>query len=210
MKTLIVFIGILGLQACAFTDVNLEIIEDQNAAFKGPLSTIESREFQLEGLGDLRMDKERIGWVKNGYGMNTADILSPKPVNEIVLHAVQTALTKNGHVVNEVGSITVAGEVNQFWFESDVNFWTVEFTGSIESTLRFIDKNNQSTIYQSTYNGSYSEKVGAGYTKTWQRIMSKALDNLIEEIIYDSELVDALENKMPEEKQDSGGAVSGS
>ena len=193
MKKLIVLFIVTLLQGCAFTDVTLDITEDNAAAFKGPLSSIEPTVFRLEELGDNRSDKERIGWVKNGYGANTADIFSSKPVNEVVLNAVQTALTKNGHSVGEQGRITVSGDVNQFWFESDVNFWTIEFIGAIEFSAVFKDKLSDEVIYESVYNGSYSEKVGAGYKKTWEKVMSNALNNLIEEIIFDEELARSIE-----------------
>lgn len=193
MKQILLMCLVLLLQACAFTDVTLDIREDQEASFKGPISSINQIEFSYPELVDNRDDLARIGWVTNGYGAKTADIYSSEPVTTVVSNAVKSALMSNGHSIGEVGKITISGQVKQFWFETDVNFWTVEFIGTIEASLKFTDNTSNETLYESVYNGSYSEKVGGGYKKTWQKVMGKALDNLIEDIVFDTELVEALE-----------------
>jgi len=92
----------------------------------------------------------------------------------------------------ENGRVKIVGTVDRFWFETDMNFWTVEFIGDIQTTLEFVDAVTNSTIYQSTYSGNYREKTAGGLEKTWTEVMSKAMDNLIEDIVFDEELTEAL------------------
>lgn len=52
-------------------------------------------------------------------------------------------------------------------------------------------------LYRNTYSGSYSEKRGGATEKTWARVMSKALDALLEDFAFDEDLVEAIESYDP-------------
>lgn len=193
MNRILLVITIALVQACAFTDATLDVAHDPEASFSGPIDQLDSIEFLVPELLDNRVDKERIGWKKNGYGQNTADIMTSQPVEVIVSNALTSGLTSNGHQVIDDGRVAITGTVNRFWFEMDINFWTVEFIGDVQCTINFVDKATSATIYTSDYAGSYSEKKGGGLNKTWQTIMSKAVDVLVEDMVYDEDLVEALE-----------------
>lgn len=192
MKKLVVIAAILMIQACAFTDATLKVEHDDAVNITGPISTAGGIAFSAPQLEDARLDKARIGWKKNGYGMNTADITSEQTVDVIVENAIKDAINDNGHSVVEDGQIRITGTVDRFWFETDVNFWSIEFIGDVQCTLDFIDSRTSTSIYSSNYSGTYKEKTGAGYVKTWTEVMSKAIDKLIEDIVFDEDLTDAL------------------
>ena len=192
MRNIILVILTLTLYSCAHTDSVLEVQHDAEMSFAGPIQEIESLSFQPANIEDNRSDKERIGWKKNGFGQNTANITTSQPVMSIVSDGIKTGLEQNNHIVSDDGRIKIEGKINKFWFDTDVNFWTVEFIGDTQCELVFIDKMTNEQIYKSTYSGSYSEKKGGGLSKTWQRIMSKAVDNLVEDIMFDEDLADAL------------------
>ncbi len=193
MKKILFILSIALIQACAFTDATLDVRHDPAKEFKGPISDIDSIKFALTDLSDNRDDKVRIGWKKNGYGHNTADIYTTETVGKLVSDGITAGLTKNNHEVSESGDIRIEGSVNRFWFEMDPNMWTVEFTGDIQCTLNFIDTKSNKSIYTSNYSGNYSKKTGGGLEKTWTEVMSQALDKLIEDVIFDEELAEALE-----------------
>ena len=193
MKKILAITAILFVQACAFTDSTLKVAHDSEANVRGPLSEAEGISFSPPQLEDGRLDKARIGWKKNGYGMNTADITSEQPVDVIVENAITEAIKDNGHSVVADGSVKILGTVDRFWFDADVNVWSVEFIGDIQSTLEFVDTETNASIYKSTYSGTYKEKTAGGLEKTWTEVMSKAIDNLIEDIVFDEELSEALE-----------------
>ena len=192
-KNLLIFLTIF-IQACAFTDATLDVSHDPEASFVGPLEQIESLTFSDPILEDKRVDRDRIGWKKNGYGMNTADIMTAEPVTDIVSKAITAGLSDNGHKQSENGRIAISGTLNRFWFETDMNFWTVEFIGDVQCSLNFVDTLTNTTIYSSDYAGNYSEKKAGGLNKTWQRIMGKAVDKLVEDIIFDEDLLEAIES----------------
>jgi hypothetical protein len=115
-------------------------------------------------------------------------------VDVIVESAITDAIKDNGHLIEDDGRVRISGTVDRFWFDMDVNAWSIEFIGDIQSTLEFVDTTTNSTIYKSTYSGNYREKTGAGYVKTWTEVMGKAIDNLIEDIVFDEDLSEALED----------------
>ena len=86
----------------------------------------------------------------------------------------------------------VTGTVDRFWFDTDMNFWTVEFIGDVQCTLNFIDLVSGTSIYSASYSGTYKEKTAGGLEKTWTGVMSKAIEKLIEDIVFDEELTVAL------------------
>lgn len=192
MKKLLVMVVILLVQACAFTDATLKVEHDDNVNITGPISEAGGIAFSAPQLEDKRLDKVRIGWKKNGYGMNTADITSEQTVDVIIENAIKDAIEDNGHSVVEDGEVRISGTVDRFWFETDVNFWTIEFIGDVQCSLDFVDVGTNTSIYHSSYSGTYKEKTAGGLEKTWTEVMSKAVDKLIEDIVFDEDLTDAL------------------
>ena len=192
MKKLVVLAVILLVQACAFTDATLKVEHDTDANITGPISEAGSIAFSAPQLEDTRIDKARIGWKKNGFGANTADITSEQPVDVIVENAIIDAINDNGHSVTQDPQIRISGTVDRFWFDTDVNVWSIEFIGDVQCNLSFIDSRTDTTIYSSNYSGTYKEKTAAGYVKTWTEVMGKAIDKLIEDIVFDEDLTDAL------------------
>jgi uncharacterized lipoprotein YajG len=194
MKKFVVFMAILLVQACAFTDATLQIEHDDEVNITGPISEAGGIVFSTPQLEDARLDKARIGWKKNGYGMNTADITSEQAVDVILENAIIDAIKDNGHSVAEENQVRITGTVDRFWFETDLNFWSIEFIGDVQCSLEFFDSETNESIYSSNYSGTYKEKTAAGYTKTWTEVMGKAIDKLIEDIVFDEDLKDALAN----------------
>ena len=192
MRNLAVITAFLLLQACAFTDATLKVEHDSAVDITGPISEAGAIVFSAPQLNDARLDKARIGWKKNGYGMNTADITSEQPVDVIVADAIIDAIKDNGHSISEDGQVRIIGTVDRFWFDTDINFWSLEFIGDVQCTLDFIDSASNTSIYRSSYSGNYKEKTAAGYVKTWTEVMSQAIDKLIEDIVFDEDLKEAL------------------
>lgn len=192
MRNLAVIMVFLLLQACALTDATLKVEHDSAVNITGPISEAGVIVFSAPQLEDARLDKARIGWKKNGYGMNMADITSEQPVDVIVEDAIIDAIKDNGHSVAEDGRVRITGTVDRFWFDTDINFWSVEFIGDVQCTLDFIDSATNTSIYHSSYSGNYKKKTGAGYVKTWTEVMSQAIDKLIEDIVFDEDLKEAL------------------
>lgn len=193
MKRILVIASFLVLQGCAFTDESLVVPERPDLVPTGPLSEIDARAFRISPLADEREDKERIGYVKNGYGMKTADIGTETPVTDLVANAIADGLTNNGHQLGE-GDVTVSGTITRFWIDLDMNFTNVEVFSDISVALAFTDSATDSELYSRTYSGHGSLKKGIVTKKVKGEVLALALSNLVEEIVLDEDLVEALED----------------
>src|SRR5262245_55836939 len=146
-STLVTLAAAALLQACAFSDAVLDVKANADTKVAGPLGDVKSLSFNTPALDDARLDRARIGWKKNGYGQNTADITTTTPPDQIVENAVSKALTDTNHRVGAGGDIKVVGTVDRLWFDIDVNFWTVKFLGDVQATVDFVDAKTNQSIY---------------------------------------------------------------
>jgi len=200
-KMLFALTAVIMLSGCALTTATLDLDYDPDTARRGPLSAVAPTKVALGDFRDKRVDTARIGYKKNTYGMNTADILSDKPVVEIVRSAIATALEANGREVGEGSPRRIEGDVTKFWFDMQLGFWTIQFMGTVDCTLRVFDETSSTDatpgqdaepLYDASYTGHYNEKSMGGLKGSWERVMNQALARMVESIVFDAELANAL------------------
>ncbi len=192
MRIFFLMVVVALVEGCAFGTARLNVAARPGTNLKGPLSQVAPLSFDVMPLEDTRSDKARIGWKKNGYGQNTADIVTTRPVTEIVAEAIRAGLQQNGHTATAPANINVTGSVTRFWFEVKPNFWTVEFTGNVECDLAFVSTRTGATVYKSRYSGTYTDKTGGGLEATWTQVMDASVEKLVEDIVFDANLIEAL------------------
>jgi uncharacterized lipoprotein YajG len=191
-KKLLIIAGIgLVLQGCALTDATLDVGADATAVNQGPLSEAGALSFVVNEFEDAREDKERVGYKKNGFGQNMGDITTAQPVATIVSDAISAAALANGHRLGESG-IAVDGVVSEFWVETDINFSNIEMICSIAADMKFTDSETNNLIYSGNYAASYSDKKQMGTEKNFAEIIDGAIQALIDEVVFDEELTEAL------------------
>ncbi len=193
LKKLLVIAGAgLLLQGCALTDAELDVGPEMEAIDQGPLSEPESRVFMVNAFEDAREDTERVGYKKNGFGQDMGDIDTDEPVTIIIADAIKNAAIANGHTEGE-GGLAIDGIVNRFWIETDINFTNIEIACNIEADVSFTDTTTDTLIYTATYVGSYSDKKQMATEGNYAEIIDGALQALLDEIVYDEELAEALD-----------------
>ena len=194
LKKFLIIVGLgLALQGCALTDAELDVGPDMEAINQGPISDATPRVFKVNDFEDARDDKERVGYKKNGFGQNMGDIDTDEPVPVIVADAISAAAVANGHTIGD-GGIAIDGVVNRFWIETDINFSNIEIACSIEADITFTDVASNKAIYSAPYAGSYSDKKQMGTEKNFKEIIDGALGALIDEIVFDEDLAEALDS----------------
>lgn len=191
-RVVAIAVVLAALQGCALTDATLDVGLDPSRVSAGPLSDVSRQTFVLEDFDDVRSDKERVGYKKNSFGARLADITTEQPVTEIVKEAIDGALIANGHAVG-AGGVSVAGTVNQFWVDSDMNFTHIELMCNIETELSFTDMATDTVIHQGVYRGSFSEKRQTGMESNYRSVIAGAIEKLVDELVFDEELAEALD-----------------
>ena len=190
MKLFPILLVLTLSQGCAFNDIHLSIALPEDAAPTGPLSELSHKEFSVVSILDIRPDNARIGYRRNGFDQEVADILPDEPVEDIIQRSIEETLVKNGHRISEKG-IRVRGEISVFWFEWDINFRNIEFIGQIACELVFSTEHGE--LYRNNYVGSYNHRARGGFSdKPYRAAMNGALASLAEDIAFDSHLATAL------------------
>lgn len=192
MRILSIALFTVLLQACAFSDAKLQVHHNDSADLRGPLSEVSNLSIAPPVLTDKRSDQARIGWKKNGFGQNTADITTEAPVGTIVKDAIEAGFSRNGHSILDNGRVEIRGTIDSFWFEISTQFMAAEFIGAVSCSLTFYDKQSGEAFYSSSYSGSHAKKAGGGMKKSWEAVMSRSVDKLIEDLVFDEDLVEAL------------------
>ena len=183
------------IQGCALTDASLSARAEQENLFAGPLSESTVQVFTVGELTDARADKDRVGYKKNGFGANMADIRMDKDVTDIVSMTLTDAVIANGHTLGDDG-LMIRGRVNQFWVETDMNFWTIELLCNIETDLTFVNAATGDELYTATYRGGYSKHFQTALEGNYEKVVVGALESLVEDIVFDEDLLDALQENV--------------
>jgi uncharacterized lipoprotein YajG len=196
LKKLLRAICLLSLSCggCAFTQADLNVGYDNAKAVKGPLSSIKPLQAAVGEFKDVRPERDKIGYKRNGFGTKTANIVTTKPVPDIIREAVTAELSKNGHVIAASNKdLLFTGEITNFWFDYQMNFWTIEFMGTVAVNLKLTDGKTGTALLSRQYQGYYNEKSMGGLNDTWERVMNTALERMVEEMSTDPKLIETLQ-----------------
>jgi len=186
------------LSGCAFTQAKLNVGYDEAKASKGPLSAVRPLRVAVGEFKDIRPEQDKIGYKRNGFGVKTANIVTTKPVPEIIREAFVAELSKNGHgIATDKKDIALSGEITTFWFDYQMNFWTIEFMGTVAVNLTLTDGKTGSALFSRQYQGHYNEKSMGGWTGTWQQVMNTAVERMMEEVSTDPKLLEAFKRISP-------------
>jgi uncharacterized lipoprotein YajG len=194
---LVVVLGAMWLlTGCAFTTSKLDVAYSTDSAQGGPLAALPPRVVNVAAFTDKRPDTARIGYKRNGFGAKTADIVSARPVPEIVRDAIAAELAKSGH--GAAGAArpeeVVSGEVTDFWFDLAIGFVSIEYTGTVGAIVNVTDAAGTSLLSR-RYQGVQIESRLAGYEGAWTEVMNTALAKLVREMSTDFQLAEALTKK---------------
>ena len=208
LRLLTIALFAMAASACAFGDAKLSVAYDASTAKKGVLSEAPPATVYVAAVDDKRLDKQRIGYKRNTYGMKTADILSVRPPPEVVKAALETILKANNHLLgDENNRFALETTLTNFWFDGKSGFFTVEFYGSVQAELTLVDKTSGEKIYSEQFDGYYSEKTGGGLNKTCERIMNAALADLVNKVNLSPGFADALKKVAAEEAAPAGASA---
>jgi uncharacterized lipoprotein YajG len=184
------------LGGCAFTTSTLNVRYDEVKSSPGPLSSAEPRRIEITAVNDKRPDTARIGYKKNGFNQKTADIKTARPVPDIVRDALGTELKKNGHLLGTGdGQLRLAADVDEFWFDLQIGFWTLQFLGTTGMTLTVMDGRTGATLHIQRYQGSHKDSRAMAYEGTWEEVMNAALEQMMRDVATDPKLVEVFKRR---------------
>tara|TARA_E500000331_G_C17035595_1_gene617143 strand:- start:83 stop:685 length:603 start_codon:yes stop_codon:yes gene_type:complete len=183
LKFIIRLVLILPVSACAFVDNQIQLEFEAPSATEGATGNGETLVLAL--FKDQRSDKLKIGVIKNGYGMETAKVLTKDDPAVWISNAIKSTLEAEGYSVESVPAggtppsnrLQLSGTVTKVYSEPKMGFWTATITGDVEALI------------QAQFRGQTTSKLIAGRSEETsmittggdlhKRVLTSALDAFI-------------------------------
>lgn len=188
-----IFLSLAGLgvflissSGCAFTDVNLDL--PYQVANTSNWEN-ENNIILLHPIEDNRRFKHRIGMKKNGFGMDTADVLSRQNVLGWLQERMAKELNSAGFKVvykkAEKNGTEITGTLLFLFTEPVMQFSTVDFEGDI-SLLLHLEKDNGLIAEKKYYvKDIQSEYLVLDFEKEFALVIKNAADQLMVKVVND-------------------------
>lgn len=133
---------------------------------------------------DQRSERERIGNVRNGFGMNTADVVTEDDVAGWVEGALAKELTNAGYHVTRLGETATGNDVIALRAEIVTVYCDVYFTydGEVSLMVTLEDKDRGTVSKQFSGEGSVGLNWAAT-SKSYAESLALALQDVISKIL---------------------------
>ncbi|MBI4842966.1 MAG: hypothetical protein HY809_01390 [Nitrospirae bacterium] len=141
---------------------------------------------------------ELAGGIQRNVGGPVYDIMSERPVPEVVHEALKTELIRSGHkIVEDNEDFSVKGEIKTFWLRTEPAPDYVVLRAEAALLLEVINSGSGSSSILGPYNSMNMETrfIGSDDSSVSERILVKALGILMQKIGADSQFATALRKK---------------
>ncbi len=154
-----VIVASIFFPACAFVDNEVQL-EYQNVPGIA-VGALKQGTIYLSLFEDRRIDKTKIGVIRNGYGMETAKVLTKDDPAIWVSNTLKGNLERIGYKVDTVekgfspgqGQFYLSGNITKVYSDPKVGFFVITVHGDVEALL------------QAEYNGRKTQEMIAGHTE---------------------------------------------
>lgn len=153
------------------------------------LASAPPRRVEIRPVEDRRMDTTRIG-VKP---KNTGDIVTSRPVADLVREALVLELSKNGHsVVSNGRDVVMAAAVEDFRLDEVEGYASTRFVGRVVIALNMVDERSGEILLARRYVGIKRREVDTPSDDARRETMDAALARTMHDLATDPELAKVL------------------
>ena len=153
------------------------------------LASAPPRRVEVGPVADRRMDTTRIG-VKL---KNAGDIVTRRPVADLVREALVLELSKNGHsVVSNGRDVILAATVEDFRLDEVSGYASTRYVGRVVIALNIVDGRSGENLLTRQYVGITRRQVDKASEDAMRETMDAALARTMHDLATDPELVRAL------------------
>ena len=181
----------LAVGGCGTTTPGLDVRYPESGVNRAMLATVAPRRVELGPVADRRPDPARIGADRK----TSKDIVTARPVTDIIHDALVLELGKNGHVVAAGGrDMAMVATVEEFWLDTVVGYTSTQYVGKVALALAVVNGRTGETVIARQYVGvkrraiATSDASGAAE----REVMNAALARVMHDIATDPALVHAL------------------
>jgi hypothetical protein len=153
------------------------------------LASAPPRRVEVRPVADWRMDTTRIG-VKS---KNEGDIVTSRPVADLVREALVLELSKNGHsVVSNDRDVVLAATVEDFRLDEVTGYASRRYVGRVVIALNIVDGRSGEILLTRRYVGIKRREIDKASEGARAETMDAALARTMHDLATDPELAKAL------------------
>ena len=166
----------------------LDVRYPEAGANRAMLASVERRRVEIKPVTDGRVDTTRIGSKPDNGG----DLVTSRPVADIVREALTVEIGKNGHaVVVSRSDVILAADVEEFWLDVVRGYATTQYVGKVVIALTVLDGRTGDGIVTRRYVGVRRRHVDTVSDEAAREVMDAALARSIRDLATDPALVTA-------------------
>ena len=156
---------------------------------RAALASAPPRRVEIRPVADRRMNTTRIG-VKP---KNEGDIVTSRPVPDLVREALVLELSKNGHlVVSTERDVVLAAMVEDFRLDEVAGYASTRYVGRVVIALNVVDGRSGEILLTRRYVGIKRREIDKGSDDARRETMDAALARTMHDLATDPELAKAL------------------
>jgi hypothetical protein len=153
------------------------------------LASAPPRRVEVRPVADRRMDTTRIG-VKP---KNSGDIVTSRPVADLVREALVLELSKNGHsVVSNGRDVVLAATVEDFRLDEVAGYASTRYVGRVVIALDIVDERTGEILLTRRYVGIKRREIAKASDEARRETMDAALARTMHDLATDPELAKTL------------------
>jgi len=153
------------------------------------LASAPPRRVEIKPVADRRMDTTRIG-VKP---KNSGDIVTSRPVADLVHEALVLELSKNGHSVVSTGrDVVLAAAVEDFRLDEVAGYASTRYVGRVVIALNIVDERTSEILLTRRYVGIKRRDIDKASEDARRETMDAALARTMHDLVTDPELAKVL------------------
>jgi uncharacterized lipoprotein YajG len=153
------------------------------------LASAPPRRVEISPVADRRMDTARIGSKPKDGG----DIVTNRPVTEIVGEALSLEIRKNGHaVVSDKRDVILAAAVEEFRLDVVTGYSSTQYVGRVVLAVTLADGRNGDQLLSRRYVGISRRQIDKGSDNDWRDVMDVALARTMHDLATDPDLAATL------------------
>ena len=180
-------LGVLAASGCGVKTSGLDVRYPEAGVNRSLLASAPPRRVEILPVADRRADTKRIG---NREG---SDIVTSRPVTNIVGEALALEVKKNGHTVAaDRPDVVLAGAVEEFRLDVVAGYSSTQYVGRVALAVTLADPRRGETLLIRRYVGISRRVVEKDSDNGWRDIMDVALARSMHDFATDPELASVM------------------
>lgn len=191
ISAMLVFSLIAFLTGCAFTTDRIELQYPQQLGAK-PLTGANTVSVATK-VNDLRNDKSKVGSKKNGFGMETAPIITVEDVSVTFQKAIEQALRVRGFNVDpNTARVQIVADLTRFYNDHKPGFFAGDAVADLNMLVTVKSSKGDHLYTRQIIAEGREDNIQLATGNNAMLALNRALENGIRILFEDKAFIDSL------------------